>query len=267
MKMVVSLFTRRTGLFTVALASLLAFTVRPVRANGTDCGSSFTLSSLLGHSLTIGDKQFYFDCYRSCTIDASSIQVTPINEGMDAIGFSLTGACATGGGLYSSWGSFGGGSASTGFTLSYHVVVVQPGYYIKDAALQLNLTDSSCGSYQPSSWGGGNWGGCSASVQENITAGLQTPQLSASVTSQNPSDGDSTQFAPVSSVSVVKQFSLNDCSGFGYSPSVSPNCGTPSGDKCGFEIVQTFSQIPEPSAVTLAILGCCGLLPLLRRRR
>lgn len=244
---------RRAGLLAVLLATAVSLSVRPTLA-GEAGNEGLTLDELIGSSLTVGDKTFYFDCYFSCDISAASITVTPINEGMDAIGFELSGSCPTGGWGWDWWDR-------SGFILKYHVVVDDPNNLIKDAALGLRLEQDTEPTIATSSYWD-NDDGCSARVTETLKAGLVTPNLSAFVDENNPEDGDQVEFDPVRCVYVVKKFSLSGCGGWDWSA----NCGDYDRDSCQFSIVQTFSQIPEPSAVVLVMLGCCGLVPLMRRR-
>lgn len=195
-------------------------------------GGNVTMSQLVGNSFIVGDKQFHVDGYVSNTIPGSNVTVQAVNFGLSGIGFDLVGT----------WNDNPGDAASTGFTLSYRVEIIQPGFFITANHLQFNGFAFGPGSF--------------ATVNESVfnsTGGLLGTKLvfaNGGLPSSQWELTDSLSFPPQSSLQIVKDFQL-------FASGVS-------GIASASFIRQTFTQIPSPGSA--ALLAVASLAAIRRRR-
>jgi len=213
--------------FGLAATAMTAFATPVCSSNVTDNGSTYFGG---GYSCTVGDLLFSnFSYTGSGTNPISASQITVDTVSNDGIGLSF----------HAPW-SAGAGMTTDG-TIDFTVTVLGGGSLLEDFGLAQTSGVSGSGS---------------ASVAEDgcgpapcLATGGSIYVLTFQDSGERQAQGETT-FAPVNSVSVEKDISVNGNSGFAT-----------------ISVVQdTFSQVPEP--VSMGMMGGgLALLGLVRLRR
>jgi hypothetical protein len=230
----------------VVVVLLLLGAVSPVAASSIICDDSFVLSTLLtGGTITVGDKFFDQFTYSSTgdMPDASGVNVIPIVDGNGNLGIRFQGGFVD---------LFDGGPDEPGSPsdalIAYRVTVLDPAFLISDVNLAGNPRVI------------GPLGAESGLIGVSETFLLDDPFVNLAIFDIEP--GGSQQLVDSSLLTVPLQ-SLHVQKNILAFADVQGNAATLS------FVDQTFSQVavPEPSTISLLILGLAATAWGLRRHR
>ncbi|MCG8450271.1 MAG: hypothetical protein MI725_11940 [Pirellulales bacterium] len=257
----------RTDLFIASilmpgvLSTLLLFNLPQSHATTIDISSgNVTLDQLVGNDFIEGDKKFEITGFSGTGVHASSIVVTPVNQGLAGIGFDLV---PVNGSTFIKHveddDDNDGVGVSASFTLNYKVTVLDPLLRITDAHLVFDGMAVAHGEEDDD-----DNGSAFANVTETYTGVGLNETLAVMVNTDMPDDMDASFFAamPQTMLTVEKVVDLFATGG--------DDDDGDDDDSAAAEINfirQTFSQglIPEPATGTLLLIAMFGLATVRRR--
>ncbi|MBL0928195.1 MAG: hypothetical protein IBJ11_11180 [Phycisphaerales bacterium] len=196
------------------------------------------LSTVVGNQFIVEDKLFTISNYSSGTgVDPTTITISPVNGGLSAIGFRMTGNFSDSPLTPSSYQ----------FQLNYTVEILNQSqwanFFIVGSALAFNAMSSGAGSF--------------ATISETVVDPSNAQLIGNMNVTVAPGPPPTSKLSDSLTFSPRKKLFLTKDVQFFASP--------PSGQAFATQIDQTFSQVPAPGAVGL--VAAAGLLGTRRRQR